>query len=113
MKGNNTIPIGGELESVATSGVVVSADGVKDYQLNKSQETINGEQAEVNSELLGGYSAIAAGVPRSGDTRPDGSDIYVGFMFFDTSLSTPIPIYASAIDGDTVTWVDATGTEVE
>jgi hypothetical protein len=41
MKGNNTIPIGGELESVATGGVVVSADGVRDYQLNKMQEDIN------------------------------------------------------------------------
>lgn len=45
MKGNNTIPIGGELESIATGGVVVSADGVKDYQLNKLQEDINLDSA--------------------------------------------------------------------
>ena len=51
-----------------------------------------------------------AGVARSGDTRPDGSDIYVGFEFFDTTLSKPI--YASVISGDTVTWVDATGTTI-
>ena len=49
----------------------------------------------------------AAGVTAN---RPAGSDIYVGFQYFDTTLGKPI--YASAISGDTVTWVDATGTSV-
>ena len=55
----------------------------------------------------------AAGVSRSGNgNRPNGSDIYVGFMYFDTSSGINKPIYASAISGDTVTWVDATGATV-
>ena len=40
MKGNNTIPIGGELESKATGGVVVSADGVYDYKRDANLETV-------------------------------------------------------------------------
>lgn len=53
-----------------------------------------------------------AGVARNGATadRPVGRNIYVGFMYFDTSIGKPI--YASAINGDTVTWVDATGATV-
>ena len=55
-----------------------------------------------------------AGVKRIGTTadRPTGYDIYVGFEYFDTSISPARPIYASAISGDTVTWVDATGAPV-
>jgi hypothetical protein len=55
-----------------------------------------------------------AGVLRQGTTanRPVGSSIYVGFMYFDTSISPARPIYASSISGDTVTWVDATGATV-
>lgn len=53
-----------------------------------------------------------AGVARSGATesRPVGSSIYVGFKYQDTTLGKPI--FANAISGDTVTWVDATGTQV-
>ena len=53
-----------------------------------------------------------AGVIRSGATteRPAGYSIYIGFKYFDTTLGKPI--YASAISGDTVTWVDATGATV-
>lgn len=52
-----------------------------------------------------------AGVLRSGITtlRPNGGDIYVGFMYMDTSIGAPI--WASAINGDTVTWVKADGTD--
>lgn len=45
-----------------------------------------------------------------GSTRPTSSEVYVGFQFFDTNIMKPI--YVSAINGDTVTWVDATGTTV-
>lgn len=55
-----------------------------------------------------------AGVARSGDTssRPSGDKIYVGFVYFDTSLSKPI--YAKEITSSpwNVVWVDATGTTV-
>ena len=56
--------------------------------------------------------SAGANVVRSGSTseRPSGSSIYVGFQFFDTTLGKPI--YANAISGNTVTWVDATGTAV-
>ena len=54
----------------------------------------------------------SAGVARSGETanRPTGGNVYVGFRFFDTTLGKPI--FAKAISGNTVTWVDATGTTV-
>lgn len=53
-----------------------------------------------------------AGVLRSGNTasRPNGGDIYIGFMYMDTEVGKPI--YAKTISGDTVTWVDAVGTEI-
>lgn len=47
MKGSVTIPIGGELESRATDGRVVSADGVYDYLIGASQE-------EINASVIGG-----------------------------------------------------------
>ena len=66
-----------------------------------------------------GWIDLASGtkesVKRSGTKaqRPVGNDIYVGFMYMqvDTTNGT-YPIWASAISGDTVTWVDATGTPV-
>jgi hypothetical protein len=55
-----------------------------------------------------------ADVKRCGTTtnRPNGSDIYEGFIYFDTTLGKPV--YAKEIDAehDTVTWVDATGATV-
>lgn len=45
--------------------------------------------------------------------RPWGSYIYVGFMYMQVDEQNgTFPIWAAAIDGDTVTWVDATGTTV-
>ena len=41
MKGNNLIKIPGELYAPTAEGVVVSADGVKDYVQRKTQETLN------------------------------------------------------------------------
>lgn len=43
MKGNNLIKVPGELSAPTAEGVVVSADGVKDYIQRKSQETLNQE----------------------------------------------------------------------
>jgi hypothetical protein len=58
-----------------------------------------------------GDGAIA-GTLRSGTTaqRPTGRAIYVGYRYFDTTLGKPV--FAKTISGDTVTWVDATGTTV-
>ena len=58
------------------------------------------------------YDNNAAGVKRSNSTenRPIGTQINVGFMYFDTTLGKLV--YAKAISGDTVTWVDATGATV-
>ena len=49
-------------------------------------------------------------IDKVGSTRPSVTNVYVGFQFFDTSINKPI--YVSAIDKDTVTWIDATGTIV-
>lgn len=43
MKGNNLVPIPGELQSVAEGGIVSSAEGIYDYKKQKNQETINEE----------------------------------------------------------------------
>lgn len=43
MKGKHTVNIPGELASAASNGVVASADGIYDYNQNKSQEDINAE----------------------------------------------------------------------
>lgn len=47
---------------------------------------------------------------RIGTTRPSSGEVSVGFCFFDTSISKPI--WVSSVSGDTVTWVDAAGTQV-
>lgn len=57
-----------------------------------------------------------AGVRRTGTTvqRPGGSDIYVGFRYFDTDLQKPV--YAAAIGSSypyTVTWVDTDGNKAD
>lgn len=41
MKGGNAIEIPGELYAPTKNGVVVSAEGVKDYRRSKSQEELN------------------------------------------------------------------------
>ena len=43
MKGKNLVKTPGELYAPTPGGTVVSADGVKDYNQNKNQETINTE----------------------------------------------------------------------
>lgn len=43
MKGKHTVNIPGELASVASNGVVTSADGVYDYNQNRTQEDINAD----------------------------------------------------------------------
>lgn len=84
-------------------------------------QAISNRAIVTQNKLIGfnGTKAIesdgaTAGVLRNGVTanRPSGSSIYVGFMYFDTSISPARPIYASAISGDVVTWVDATGATV-
>lgn len=56
-----------------------------------------------------------AGVKRSGTKaeRPLGSQIYTGFQYMQVDPTNgTFPIWASAISGETVTWVNATGTIV-
>lgn len=65
------------------------------------------------------FDGAKAGVKRFG-TKAErqavaGSDIYIGFQFM--QVDTPenggtLPLWVSAISGDTVTWVDATGATV-
>ena len=70
-----------------------------------------------NNKVLKSYDGSTLGAKKYGTTadRPSGDKIYVGFQYFDTSLSPARPIYASAIastDPYTVTWVDAIGATV-
>ena len=43
MKGNNLVPVPGELQSVAEGGIVAAAESIYDYKKQKNQETINEE----------------------------------------------------------------------
>lgn len=58
MKGNILIKAPGELYSPTTEGVLVSADGVRDYRLNKNQEQINQEFEELINNYSGGTSNL-------------------------------------------------------
>lgn len=46
MKGKNLVKTPGELYAPTPNGIVVSADGVRDYKQEKNQETINEELTE-------------------------------------------------------------------
>lgn len=50
MKGKNLVKTPGELYAPTPGGVVVSADGVKDYRHGKMQEDINQEVVETANE---------------------------------------------------------------
>ena len=58
MKGKVLIKAPGELYSPTTEGVLVSADGVRDYRLNKNQEQINQEFEELINNYSGGTSNL-------------------------------------------------------
>ena len=52
MKGKNLVKTPGELYAPTPNGVVVSADGVRDYKQQKSQETINEELTQKIDDTL-------------------------------------------------------------
>ena len=52
MKGKNLVKTPGELYAPTPGGTVVSADGVRDYNQNKNQETINTELTEKIDQAL-------------------------------------------------------------
>lgn len=52
MKGKNLVKTPGELYAPTPGGTVVSADGVRDYNQNKNQETINTELTEKIDKAL-------------------------------------------------------------
>lgn len=91
------------------------AKGFRFFDTTNNKSAFWGDWDSTNNKPIWlDYDGAHYGVKRSGTTadRPVGSSIYVGFMYFDTSSGINKPIYASAINGDTVTWVDATGTPV-
>lgn len=60
MAKDNLVKIGGELKSIAADGIVADAAAVKDYNKNKTQQTIN-------SELTASVENISRSVPSSGN----------------------------------------------
>ena len=52
MKGKNLVKTPGELYAPTPGGTVVSADGVRDYNQNKNQETINTELTKKIDQAL-------------------------------------------------------------
>ena len=52
MKGKNLVKTPGELYAPTPGGTVVSADGIRDYNQNKNQETINTELTEKIDKAL-------------------------------------------------------------
>jgi len=57
------------------------------------------------------YDGAVFNVKRSGTTaqRPIGYDVYVGFMYFDTSIGKPIYVKNINSSNYSITWVDANG----
>jgi hypothetical protein len=68
--------------------------------------------SNITTHIYSYGDGIPYDVKRSGTTaqRPTGGTIIVGYRYFDTTIGKPI--YAKTINGDTVTWVDATGTTI-
>ena len=67
-----------------------------------------------NVNLTNASQSLVANVYDSGATsdRPSGSCIKAGFQYFDTDLGKPVYAKAISSSGSTVTWVDASGTQV-
>jgi hypothetical protein len=87
-------------DNVSATNVTTSDEGIEYVNRSKTDFVQN-----ATIELLD--TVYKAGVEGN---RPAGSSIYVGYQYFDTTAGKPI--YASSIDGDTVTWVDASGETV-
>ena len=56
---DNTIKIGGELESMATGKIVAAASAIKDKSRNKTQEVINGDVEAAIAEQSALFEALA------------------------------------------------------
>lgn len=56
---DNTIKIGGELESMATGKIVAAASAIKDKSRNKTQEVINGDVEQALSEQLEQFERLS------------------------------------------------------
>lgn len=67
MKGENLIPIAGELESVAQDGIVAAAESIYDYNFELNQEEINKQHYDALVSL--GWTPP---IPEPADTDEDG-----------------------------------------
>ena len=56
---DNTIKIGGELESMATGKIVAAASAIKDKSRNKTQEVINGDVEAAIAEQSAQFEALS------------------------------------------------------
>lgn len=56
---DNTIKIGGELESMATGKIVAAASAIKDKSRNKTQEAINGDVEQAIAEQSAQFEALS------------------------------------------------------
>lgn len=56
---DNTIKIGGELESMATGKIVAAASAIKDKSRNKTQEVINGDVEAAIAEQSALFEALS------------------------------------------------------
>lgn len=80
------------------------------YQSGTSGGSVRFYNYVLHEDIWQELDGAIAGVARKGTTeeRPAGSDVYVGFQYFDTTLG--IPIYVSAISSGVATWVKYDGT---
>lgn len=109
MKGNVLIKAPGELYSPTTEGVLVSADGVKDYRLNKNQEQINQEFEELINNYSGGTSNLQTDNYDITETenhylrfanRVFNSNIQFGYVYWTPVKKYNIPYFVNLISDE-------------
>lgn len=109
MKGKVLIKAPGELYSPTTGGVLVSADGVRDYRLNKNQEQINQEFEELINNYSGGTSNLQTDNYDITETenhylrfanRVFNSNIQFGYVYWTPVKKYNIPYFVNLISDE-------------
>ena len=81
---DNTIKIGGELESMATGKIVAAASAIKDKSRNKTQEVINGDVEAAIAEQSAQFEALSeetsAAVASASESASDAAEFYSSIL---------------------------------
>ena len=110
MKGTVTTYIPGELESLASDGVIASSEAIFDYSQDKSQEEINGDierrVGEIEADVVRLYEEVNAPKVYEGDSTTIIGNPGINKVTFSTALKIA---KTSTNVTDTYSLVDANG----